>query len=472
MTEQVWMHLGLGSFHRAHQACYFNHLLSLGDNSWSFCAANIRADAEKTVQGMLKQGNRYTLETVSPQGECKFETISAISKVFAYSEDLADVIAKGADKSTHVISFTVTEAGYYLDAQGHLDANNEYIKKDLQGGVTTIYGVIAKILQKRCELAKTLTNDEAQSLRVTLLCCDNVKENGEKFAHGLREFLILSANSDTLKFFENFTTTPNTMVDRITQRPEATLPQEIKAKTGIDDCVPVMAESYIQWVVEDNFANGRPTLEKVGVELVQSVLPYEDAKLRILNASHSCLAWAGVLKKHHLVYECARDSELHGYAYDYVSLGVIPCLKAQNSPIDLERYRDTTLERFCNDHLRDGLERIAQDSFSKFYTFIKPTLLDCYRLYVDPTSTIFLAALYYVFLEELFVNHVEFNYQDSSFDPKWYESFASAEDPVQAYANTALLFDNLGSNPEFVDALRAQIERARQIKANASHHAA
>lgn len=455
--KNSWLHLGLGSFHRAHQACYFNHLLAKGESEWQFFAGNIRSDAEATVQGMLSQGCKYTLETIAPDGKCEFETITAISKVFAYEDDLHSIIECGAAASTKVISFTVTEAGYYLDAVAHLDVNNEFIKQDIAGGVSTIYGAIAHIIRARRQ-----ANGDA---KLTLLCCDNVRENGEKFHSGMVEFFKAqgAGAAEDLAWFEANTTTPNTMVDRITPRPPKELAAEIKEKTGMDDAAPVMSEAFIQWVVEDNFAAGRPALEKVGAQMVDSVVPYEDAKLRILNASHSCLAWAGVSKAHKLVFECARDSELYKYAYDYITDCVIPCLKAQNSPIDLEQYRDTTLDRFRNDHLRDQLERIAQDSFSKFYTFVKPTVLDCYRFNVDPTNVVFLAALYYVFLEKVHVEKNGFSYQDSSFDPKWYEGVCAAADKVQAFADTKLLFDDLGQNKDFVQLLRAQIERARAI---------
>lgn len=439
----IWLHLGLGSFHRAHQAYAFNQLLEQGLQDWHFEAGNIRDDAEATVQGLLKQDLHYTLETVSPEGERKFFTIKSLSKVVPYAPSLPELIAEGAKADTKVISFTVTEAGYYLDNTLKLQQDQDAIASDLKGGTSTIYGVIAHILKARLEQG---------SGDVTLLCCDNVRENGDKFAHGLTEFLTLTGQQDVLKFMQEHTTCPNTMVDRITPRPASDLSAEIKQLAGIDDCVPVMSEAFFQWVIEDKFKTVRPPLEKAGVQMVDSVMAYEDAKLRILNASHTCLALLGVIKGYNFVFECARDPELYQLTYNYVTNSVIPCIKGHG--IDVEAYRDEVLNRFKNDHIRDTLQRICQDSFSKLISFVQPTLFDCYRLGVDASGVVLIPALYLNFLFYLKDGKVPFAYQDSSFDQQWADSVTSAADPVAAYASTALLFGELANSATFLKDLR------------------
>ena len=424
----IWLHLGLGSFHRAHQAYAFNQLLEQGLQDWHFEAGNIRDDAEATV---------------SPEGERKFFTIKSLSKVVPYAPSLPELIAEGAKADTKVISFTVTEAGYYLDNTLKLQQDQDAIASDLKGGTSTIYGVIAHILKARLEQG---------SGDVTLLCCDNVRENGDKFAHGLTEFLTLTGQQDVLKFMQEHTTCPNTMVDRITPRPASDLSAEIKQLAGIDDCVPVMSEAFFQWVIEDKFKTVRPPLEKAGVQMVDSVMAYEDAKLRILNASHTCLALLGVIKGYNFVFECARDPELYQLTYNYVTNSVIPCIKGHG--IDVEAYRDEVLNRFKNDHIRDTLQRICQDSFSKLISFVQPTLFDCYRLGVDASGVVLIPALYLNFLFYLKDGKVPFAYQDSSFDQQWADSVTSAADPVAAYASTALLFGELANSATFLKDLR------------------
>ena len=451
--SQIWLHLGLGSFHRAHQAYCFDKLLNLGEKDWQLHAGNIRDDAEWTVEGLLKQNLSYTLEMVSPDGKDELKTIKAFSKIIPFEKGLKPLINEGALADTKLISFTVTEAGYYLDNNLKLLTNNQAIKDDLQGGVSTIYGVIAKILDLRA------TNGAGA---LTLLCCDNVRENGHKFRLGLKEFLSLIKREDLIAFLDSSVTTPNTMVDRITPRPAPTLSAEIKKLTGIDDCVPVMSEAFFQWVIEDNFIKGCPSFEKAGAQMVKDVTAYEDAKLRILNATHTLMALLGVIKGYNYVFECARDSEIAKFAFDYVTKSVIPCIKGNG--LDLEDYRDTVLERFRNDHIRDTLERICQDSFSKLINFVKPTLTQVYEKGVDPKGVVLIPALYLNFLNLLKDHKVPFNYQDSSFDKAWAQSVTDAQDEVQAFSQTSLLFGSLVENPKFLADLRESFALVQSLK--------
>lgn len=451
--SQIWLHLGLGSFHRAHQAYCFDKLLNLGEKDWQLHAGNIRDDAEWTVEGLLKQNLSYTLEMVSPDGKDELKTIKAFSKIIPFEKGLKPLINEGALADTKLISFTVTEAGYYLDNNLKLLTNNQAIKDDLQGGVSTIYGVITKILDLRA------TNGAGA---LTLLCCDNVRENGHKFRLGLKEFLSLIKREDLIAFLDSSVTTPNTMVDRITPRPAPTLSAEIKKLTGIDDCVPVMSEAFFQWVIEDNFIKGRPSFEKAGAQMVKDVTAYEDAKLRILNATHTLMALLGVIKGYNYVFECARDSEIAKFAFDYVTKSVIPCIKGNG--LDLEDYRDTVLERFRNDHIRDTLERICQDSFSKLINFVKPTLTQVYEKGVDPKGVVLIPALYLNFLNLLKDHKVPFNYQDSSFDKAWAQSVTDAQDEVQAFSQTSLLFGSLVENPKFLADLRESFALVQSLK--------
>jgi hypothetical protein len=157
------------------------------------------------------------------------------------------------------------------------------------------------------------------------------------------------------------------MVDRITPRPPPDVAERVKAATGVDDAAPVMAESFIQWVVEDRFGAGRPAWERVGVEMVASVHAHEEAKIRILNASHSCIAWAGTLRGLSFIHEGVAVPAIRAMAWNYVTDDVIPCLDspAHPAPIDLAAYRDSVLDRFGNAFVRDTNQRVAMDGFSK-----------------------------------------------------------------------------------------------------------
>ena len=273
------LHLGLGSFHRAHQAVYLQRLIDAGDTRWSISGANIRPDMAEVVEALRAQGGRYTLETVSPAGEYRYEQIEAIREVLPYEPSLAGPIARGAAPSTRIVSFTVTEAGYYLDTKGRLDLSFADLAADIAraakgeagGAGVTIYGAVCAILRAR---------KAAGAGPLTLLNCDNLRHNGERFRAGLLEFIERAGDAGLLAWTQANTRCPNAMVDRITPRPPPELRARVQAATGRDDAAAITGESFIQWVIEDDFAAGRPDWARVGVELVDSVQPYEEAKIR------------------------------------------------------------------------------------------------------------------------------------------------------------------------------------------------
>ncbi|WP_373753527.1 D-arabinitol 4-dehydrogenase [Neisseria weixii] len=454
MSQQyTWLHIGLGSFHRAHQAWYFNELIESGDDSWAIAAGNIRNDSEHTVEAMLAQNGEYVLETVSPHDEREYEVIKSIKQPIRWAADLAPLIAVGAAENTRVIAFTVTEAGYYLDSKFKLVQNDTALQADLKGGHETIYGVIAKILRERMKLSDG---------RVTLLCCDNVRHNGERFHDGLVEFLQLTDQNDLIDWLAQNATTPNTMVDRIVPRPAEDLPARIKEKTGIDDKAPVMGETFIQWVIEDNFKDDiRPALEKVGVELVESVIPYEEAKIRVLNVPHAAIAWAGTLQGELFIHDSTLNDKVRQVAYDYVTEDVIASLG--NDLIDLRKYRDVVLERFTNPHIKDTNQRVAADGFSKIPAQIQPTLIERYKQGARPAATALIPAIFFVFMEQWHQGKLPYAYQDGILDEAAVHAMFESDDPIHVFATDKALFGELAENADFEALLREQVAKARQF---------
>ncbi|SSY70875.1 D-arabinitol 4-dehydrogenase [Alysiella crassa] len=453
MSKYTWLHIGFGSFHRAHQAWYLNELLKQGDDTWSIAAGNIRNDSEHTIQGLLAQNNEYVLETVSPKDERAYEVIKSVKRPIAWEEGLQPLIAVGAEENTKVIAFTVTEAGYYLDSQFKLVQSDPALKADLEGGLNTIYGVMAKILRERMKLANG---------NVTLLNCDNVRHNGERFHDGLVEFLTLTNQQDIVDWLKDHATTPNTMVDRIVPRPAEDLPARIKEKTGIDDKAPVMGETFIQWVIEDNFKdNIRPALEKVGVELVESVIPYEEAKIRVLNVPHAAIAWLGTLLGELYIHDSTNLEKAYKLAHDYVTEDVIASLG--NDLIDLGKYRDVVLERFTNPHIKDTNQRVAADGFSKIPAQMQPTLIERYKQGATPTKTARLPATFFVFMERWNEGKLPFTYQDGILDEAAVRAMYASEDPVAVFASDKALFGELAGKPEFVELMREQVAYIREL---------
>lgn len=451
-TEKLtWMHIGAGSFHRAHQACYLHHLRQQGDLTWGIALANIRDDANTLLATLQRQNGRYVLETVTPAGERAYEQITSITEIVPWDKELSALVAKGSDANTRIISFTVTEGGYYLDTHFNLDQTNADLKADLAGAANTIYGALTRVLERR----KALNNGP-----VTLLCCDNVRHNGERFHDGMTQFLTLTDKTDLLAWMATNTATPNTMVDRITPRPSADIAPRVKQALGIDDEAPVMGESFIQWVIEDRFVNGRPELEKVDVEMVESVVPYEEAKIRILNASHSCIAWAGTLIGLNYIDESTKHPDIFDMAYRYVTDDVIPSLTP--CPLDLNDYRDVVLERFGNPYIKDTNQRVAADGFSKIPGMVTPTLNDCYERGAEPRSATVLPALFFLFMEKWHHQELPYRYEDGILDEAAVHAMFNSNDPVAVYAQDKKLFGPQATNRDFERLLRATITQLNQ----------
>ncbi|WP_374411984.1 D-arabinitol 4-dehydrogenase [Hydrogenophaga sp.] len=455
------LHLGLGSFHRAHQAVYVHQLRQQGDTRWSITGGNLRPDMLDTIAALQAQNGRYTLETVTPQGERSYTVIESIQRVIPYQDDLAPLIAAGADPTTRIISFTVTEAGYYLDAKNRLDwatfpdlrADLEAVKAGQAGH--TIYGGLVSILRARMK---------ANAGAVTLMNCDNLRHNGERSRGGLLQFIDALGDAALKAWVQENTRSPNAMVDRITPRPTPDVAERVKATTGWDDKAAVMGESFIQWVIEDNFIAGRPEWEKAGVEMVNSVQAHEEAKIRLLNATHSCIAWAGTLAGYLYIHEGTLDPEIRKMAYDYVTDDAIPVLLP--CPINLERYRDVVLDRFGNPAIADTNQRVAMDAFSKIPGMIAPTIRDKLARGGSFDSVAMLPALFLAYLQRWHKGQIPYTYQDQAMDPALAHAICDAADPVAAYAADATLWGEMASRPELVTALRKACSKVEAFVAS------
>ncbi|MCM5680123.1 mannitol dehydrogenase family protein [Schlegelella sp. S2-27] len=457
------LHLGLGSFHRAHQAVYLHRLIASGDERWVLAGGNLRPDMADTLTALAGQGGRYTLETVTPDGTRDYEWITSIRHVLPYEPSLAGLIDVGADPRTRIISFTVTEGGYYLDGRNRLDLSNAELASDLDGRTQqTVYGGVAAILRER------MRRDAGP---VSLLNCDNLRHNGERFRAGLLEFLERRDEPGLLDWVAAHTTCPNGMVDRITPRPSPDVAERVRLVTGRHDAVPVMGESFIQWVIEDDFCAGRPAWETVGVQMVASVQPYEEAKIRILNGTHSCIAWAGTLAGCHFIHEGLSVPAIRRMAMDYVTDDVIPCLHSPESPspIDLAAYRDTVLARFGNAAIRDTNQRVAMDGYSKIPGFIAPTVRERLAAGQPIAGVARLPALFLAFLQRWHRDELPYAYQDQGMDPAAARAICASADPVAALCADPVLWHELAGDARLTAAVRGAFDEVHTTFAGALH---
>jgi D-arabinitol 4-dehydrogenase len=461
---QVILHLGLGSFHRAHQSVYLHQLRQLGDQRWSLMGGNIRPDMEAVQQALHKQAGAYTLETISPEGVHHYLRVTSIENVIAWDESLSGLIQAAADPRTKIISFTVTEAGYYLDASNTLEQSNAEVQSDLRKAMAglaghTIYGALTALLRARIA---------SGAGPVTLLNCDNLRHNGDRSRAGLLQFVAKLNDPVLLDWIEHHTSSPNAMVDRITPRPTAEVVERVAKATGVRDPAALMGESFIQWVIEDRFIAGRPDWARVGVELVTSVDAYEEAKIRVLNATHSCIAWAGTLVGYQFIHEGTHDTEIRQFAYDYVTHDVIPVLDTLDKPcpINLANYRDVVLARFGNPAIQDTNQRVAMDGFSKIPGFIVPTIRERLAQGAAIDSVAMLPALFLAYLQRWHAGRIAYTYQDQAMDPALAHSVCTALDPIVAFCAVPSLWGDLANHPPLVAAIRRADQRVQHFIAN------
>lgn len=464
------LHLGLGSFHRAHQAAYLNQLMEAGDTGWSLVGANLRDDMATVETALRAQGGRYTLETISPSGHHRYQPIHAIREVLPFEPSLAPAIACSGEPDVRIISFTVTEAGYHLDAGGKLDLRSPDIQADLakacagESGTSTVYGVLCSMLRAR---------RAAHAGTVTLLNCDNLRHNGDRFRSALLAFLDRSGEVGLSQWMVANTSCPNSMVDRITPRPTPDLRDRVRAATGHDDAAAVTAESFTQWVIEDRFIAGRPDWQRVGVELVNSVAPYEEAKIRILNATHSCIAWAGTLAGLDYIHEAIALPDIRQMALNYVTDDVIPCLDRLDrpSPVDLPAYRDTVLERFGNPALRDTTQRVAMDGFAKIPGFIAPTVRERMRQGATLSSVAMLPALFLAFLQRWHLGMLPYRYTDQGMEEAAAHEICASPDPVAALCANSALWGDVAGDARLIGAVRLAAVQVQAFVAQANRRA-
>lgn len=347
------LHLGLGRFHRAHQAVYFQKLADLGDSRWGVTAFSMRSPGARDE--LRRLGCRYrVVEWVGAQRHEK--VIESVRGCGDAASDRALWEAVFRDPVTTVVTLTVTEKGYTLDATGALDEHHPDILHDLAHpqAPRSAVGILVRGLSLRLAAGGT---------PLTILSCDNLHDNGGKLARAVRTFAKLAGHAATVVGATAF---PSTMVDRI-------VPAGVVG-SPVDE---IATEGFSQWVIEDTFAGERPAWERAGVEFVADVRPYEDMKLRLLNAAHSLMAYHGLLAGHHFVHEAVRDPAIRARVLRLWA-EVTPLLELPPGH-DTAAYCARLLERFDNPRLPHALAQIAADGSVKLPQRLWPTIEEARR---------------------------------------------------------------------------------------------
>ncbi len=347
------VHLGVGAFHRAHQAVYTDDAMNIGERDWRITGVSLRSAGVRDE--LVPQDSLYTVTQRDADGATT-RLIGSVADVLFAPEDPVKVTSAIADPVTRIVSLTVTEKAYCRAGDGSLDANHPDVSRDLRGrdAPVTIYGFLAEGLARR---------RDAGTGGLTVLSCDNLAHNGATLDALLTEFLE-HRSPDLAKWYTQTCACPSTMVDRIVPAPTAAERDAIASAIGLFDAAAIVTEPFRQWVIEDSFAAGRPAWEQVGAELVSDVAAYEAAKLRMLNGAHSSLAYQGLLLGHTYVHEAIADERIRPIVEQLMRDEAAPSLKAAPGQ-DLKAYADSLLRRFENPALAHRLEQIAMDGSQK-----------------------------------------------------------------------------------------------------------
>jgi fructuronate reductase len=356
------VHLGVGNFHRAHQAWYTAH--SPDADQWGI--AGFTGRRRDTADALAPQDGLYTLITRSAEGDA-FDLIGALTAVHAAAdhETYLDYLSW---PDVAIVTITVTEAGYLRGADGHLDASLDVVVADLEALRSDPRSHVGSLPARL--VAGLLARRAAGGEALTILSCDNLPENGPVTRTVVKDFAALVDETlpDWIDSQVDFATS---MVDRITPGTTDEDRALVQQQCGYIDAYPVPTEPFNEWVVSGRFPAGRPRWEEAGVTLVDDVEPFEQRKLRLLNGSHSMLAYAGSVRGHSTIDEAIADSDCRSWVetfWDEASRHLtLP-------PADITNYRGALLTRFANPRMGDQLARIAADGSTKLLVRTLPTI--------------------------------------------------------------------------------------------------
>lgn len=349
------VHIGPGNFHRAHMARYTHELMEIDHTAlgWGIVGAGLMPGDAKLQAALAQQDHLYTL-VERGEGRERVRLIGSIVGMIMADADSAALLDAIARPETHIVSLTVSEHGYCLDpATKWLNRDHPAIARDLSDPERphSAIGLIAEGYRRRM-----LAGGRA----FTALSCDNIQGNGHVLAQAVLDYAALRS-AELAGWIASEARFPSTMVDRITPVTRPDDIADLAARHGIDDHCPVFCESFSQWVIEDDFADGRPDWDKVGAQFVPDVMPYEFMKLRLLNASHLAISGPGRLMDFTYVHEVMGDDLMRRYMRALMDRETGPTLRPVPG-IDLEAYKATLIDRFANPAIEDGVERVNTDA--------------------------------------------------------------------------------------------------------------
>lgn len=363
------VHFGFGAFHRAHQALLTNRVLNEKGGDWGICEISLFS-GDVLMSQLRAQDHLFTVLEKGAEGNEAIIVGAVHECLNAKLDSLPAIIEKFCEPQVAIVSLTITEKGYCIDpATGKLDLQNSRIIHDLENPSEphSAPGILVEALHRRRERGLPA---------FTVLSCDNIPDNG----HVVKNAVLGMAQKRSpalAAWIDSHVSFPGTMVDRIVPAATEASLAEITETLGVEDPCAISCEPFIQWVVEDNFVAGRPAWEVAGVQMVQDVLPWEQMKLRMLNGSHSFLAYLGYLAGYAHINECMEDAAFREAARRLMLDEQAPTLRIKD--VDLTAYADSLLERFANPALQHRTWQIAMDGSQK----LPQRMLDGIRVHLE-----------------------------------------------------------------------------------------
>lgn len=442
------VHIGLGNFHRAHQAWYLHRLMQKGlAQDWAIIGAGVRPSDAVMRDHLQAQDYLTTLIELDPAG-VSAEVIGPMIDFLPIEADNAALILRMSDPAIRIVSLTVTEGGYYRNASGDLDTAHPEIAYDgaHPDQPRTAFGAMIAALRAR---------RDAGHGPFTAMCCDNLQGNGAI----LRQTVVGLAklgDPDLAEWINRNVTFPNAMVDCIVPA-TGQAERDIAQSLGIDDAVPVTHENFRQWVIEDSFCAGRPMWEDVGATLTTDVHPFESMKIRILNAGHQVLANAGEILGCATIADCMIDPDISAFFRKVQTTGILPHVDAvEGMPPD--QYLTLIEQRFSNARIHDTTRRVAFDGSSRHPGFVLPTLRDALKAGADIEGLSLTEALW----ARMCTGLREDGSTIAPNDPQWpalLDAATAAQTHPAAWLDQPAIYGGLNKDERFREAFTSWLDR-------------
>jgi len=402
--KEKWLHIGLGNFHRSHQAFYLHKLLNKKKSKYSLISVELKNN--NLVNNLKKQDYLYTLinkDNIGKDEIVKSYIIGSITSAYFINDKNISVInSKIEQNDINLITLTVTENGYH-EINGDLDLNSKDLSSDLEINTChTIYGLLYRIISERLR----------SNLNINILSCDNISNNGEMLSKLFLQFCEIK-NKALSSWIIDHVFFPNTMVDRITPKHNIDNVEYLENKYNyIDNCV-IESEPYIQWIIEENNCD-LLNIYDLDVEIVKDVKPYQEMKMLMLNASHCSTSFLSVLNNFKYVYETFNNMIFCDFIESYLVNDVIPNLK--KGFYDYSLFKNIILKRFSNKGLKDTTIRTTINGSKNLEIFIKPSFKKCFENKMSTTRYALIYCSWLVFLEENYIKNKLKDINDDNYE--------------------------------------------------------